>query len=98
MARGGKTPITCRDCPVRIIFATRDGRRLPYEAETREPFTDAAFGCHVLIGDQAMTLREAIDHVQVRFEVSEAKARDLVAGYPAHRPHFHARPDEESTA
>lgn len=98
MARGSKTPLTCRNCPTRIVFASRNGRRVPYEAEAREPFSDAAAGCHVLIGEQAMTLSEAISHFQVRFEVSETKARDAVTGYPAHRPHFHARPDEEPAA
>lgn len=98
MTRGGKAPLTCRECPTRIVFASRNGRRLPYEADAREPFTDRATGCHVVVGEQAMTLTEAIEHVRTRFEVSEAKARDTVAGYPAHRPHFHARPDEEPTA
>lgn len=81
----------CRDCDLPIIFATRDGRRVPYDADARTGFTDAAMGCHVLVANQAMTPGDAIEHFRTRFEITETKARDLVSGYPFHRPHYHPK-------
>lgn len=86
-----KTWLWCREpgCDTKIRFATRNGRRRPYEHQDRPAFSVEATGAHVLIADHAMTPAEAIEHFRVRFEVSEAKARDLVEGYPFHRPHHH---------
>lgn len=81
----------CRedDCDTKIIFATRDGRRLPYEYADRQPFSVEATGAHVLVSGQAFTPREAIEHFRVRFAIPEEKARDLLEGYPWHRRHTH---------
>lgn len=81
----------CRedDCDTKIIFATRNGRRLPYEYADREPFSVEATGAHVLVSGQAFTPREAIEHFRVRFAIPEEKARNLLDGYPWHRRHTH---------
>lgn len=89
--------VWCREigCDTKLLFASRNGRRLPYEYTDRPPFSDEATGCHVLVAGQAMTPAEAIEDFRVRFEVAEDKARDLVSGYPFHRPHHH--PTEQET-
>lgn len=87
----GRTWVWCREsgCDTKLIFATRNGTRRPYEHTDRPPFSVEATGCHVIVAGQAFTPREAIEHFAIRFEVPEDKARDLVEGYPFHRPHTH---------
>lgn len=84
-------------CDTKLIFARRagtpeNGPRFPYEYADRAPFSIEATGCHVLIDGTAWTPREAIEHFQTRGEGrTEEAARELVSGYPFHRPHFHER-------
>ena len=87
----------CRedDCDTKIIFATHEGRRLPYEYADREPFAVEATGAHVLVSGQAFTPREAIEDFMVRLCISEDSARELVSGYPFHRPHRHSSVQED---
>lgn len=87
-----RTWVWCREagCDTKLIFATRNGRLLPYEHADRAPFSLEATGCHVLIAGQAMTPAEAIEHFQVRAGgLPDEKARELVSGYPFHRLHLH---------
>lgn len=86
----------CREpgCDTKLIFATRDAgtpaaRTVPYEYADRAPFAVESVGCHVLIAGQAMTPGDAIEDFQVRLGISDDKARELVSGYPFHRPHHH---------
>jgi hypothetical protein len=85
------------DCETQLIFASRNGRLVPYEYADRPPFSDSAVGCHVLIDGIALTPREAIEHFQTRGEGrSEDAARELVSGYPFHRPHYCERPGTDA--
>lgn len=82
-----------RDCGTKLTFATRAGttRVLPYEYQDREPFSEP--GLHVLIDGVSFTPGEAIEHFQTRGEGrTEDQARELVSGYPFHRPHICDRP------
>lgn len=86
----------CREpgCDTKLIFATRysgtaRARLVAYEYADQEPFSAKAAGCHVIVAGQAMPPLEAIEDFQTRLEISTEKARELVAGYPFHRPHFH---------
>lgn len=89
--------VWCREtgCDTKLIFATRypgtpSARLVPYEYADRAPFSLESTGCHVIIaGQQSMTPGEAIEDFKVRLGISDEKARELVAGYPFHRPHFH---------
>jgi hypothetical protein len=83
-------------CGIEIILAFRvdAGRWVPYEATDHDPTSAAASTCHVLVTDQAWRPADLIEHFQVRFEVTEDKARELAAGYPHHRPHFHTTDEE----
>lgn len=73
-------------CDTKLLFASRHGRTLPYEYQDRAPFSEP--GLHVLIEGTAFTPLEAIEQFQTRGEGrTEEKARELVAGYPFHRPH-----------
>jgi len=98
-----KKPWTwCRDkgCETQLIFARRYGTTqvLPYEYQDRAPFSIEATGAHVLIDGTSFTPREAIEHFQTSGEGrSEAAARELVEGYPFHRPHFHDLSPTEPT-
>lgn len=84
-------------CEAKLIFATRDQRTVPYEYTDLTPFSIEATGCHVLIDGVAFTPREALEHFQTRGEGrSEDTARELVSGYPFHRPHRCER-DESAT-
>lgn len=80
-------------CETRLIFARRagtgaQGRRYPYEWDDVEPFALASTGAHVLVAGEAFTPTELIEHFQVTSGgMPEDKARELVAGYPWHRPH-----------
>lgn len=89
--------VWCREigCETKLIFATRNGRLLPYEHADQPPFSDQSVGAHVLVAGQAFTPREAIEDFQVRLAIDSEKARDLVSGYPFHRLHLH---DKEPTS
>ncbi|WP_168929832.1 hypothetical protein [Nocardioides sp. GY 10127] len=82
-----------RGCEHRIRWARVNGASRPFEWEDRPPFTPEAADALVLINGQAFTPRAAIEHFQFSREITEAKARELVAGYPFHRLHRHS-PDE----
>lgn len=74
-------------CEARLIFATHNHRTLPYEYDDRAPFSLEAAGCHVLVGGEAWLPLELIEDFQTRLGIPESKARELVTGYPFHRPH-----------
>lgn len=84
-------------CDEPIIFAARPNtrRRLPYEAADREPFSVAATGSHVLVAGKAWVPGDLIEYFRTQFEISEDRARELVSGYPWHRPHIHDRDTTE---
>ncbi len=81
--------VWCNGCPTKLIFARRVGtdRKVPYEHADQPPFSDHAAGAHVIISGTAWVPGDAIEDFRVRFEISEDKARELVSGYPFHRPH-----------
>lgn len=90
-----KVPWTwCREpgCDTKLLFARRHGRALPYEYDDRAPFSLASTGCHVLVAGEAWIPRDLIEDFQTRLGISEEKARELVSGYPFHRPHRCERP------
>lgn len=93
MTRGGPSPIWCRneECGIRIIFARRAGttKRVPFEYADQTPFSDASAGCLVIVAGEAWRPIDLIEDFQTRFEIGEESARELVSGYPWHRPHFH---------
>lgn len=95
-------PRPCRDegCDVRVILARRmpSNRWAAYEADDQPPFTERSAGCHVLVSGQAWAPLDLIEDFRVRHELTETAARDLVAGYPFHRPHFHPRDTEGATS
>jgi hypothetical protein len=80
-------------CDTRLVFARRAGTspgspRYPYEWDDLPPFSDRAAGCHVIVAGEAFTPTELIEHYQVRAGgLPDAKARELVSGYPWRRPH-----------
>ncbi|MCM0619812.1 hypothetical protein [Nocardioides bruguierae] len=78
-------------CDQRIRWARVNDRPRAFEWEDRPPFTPEAGDALVLVNGQAFTPREAIEHYQVRLEITEAAARELVSGYPFHRLHQHTR-------
>lgn len=85
-----KKPWTwCRrpGCDTKLIFARRNGRVLPYEYQDRAPFSVHSAGCHVIVAGEAWEPLELIEDFQTRLGISEPKARELVTGYPFHRPH-----------
>lgn len=82
------------DEPITWASRPRGGPRLPYEAEDRVPFSDAATGAHVVVAGKAWIPGDLIEHFRTAFEISEDRARELVEGYPWHRPHVHERVDE----
>jgi hypothetical protein len=86
-----RPPQWCRSCDTRIVFAARPGtdQKVPYEAQDRTAFSPEAAGCDVIVAGQAWLPQDLIQDFRVRFETSEDKARDLVAGYPFHRAHTH---------
>lgn len=84
-------------CDTKIIFARVAGtdRRIPLEARDRETFSTDATGALVVVAGEAWKPRDLIEHFQTRLGgISEEKARDLVAGYPSHRPHGHDRDEQ----
>ncbi len=88
-------------CETKLIFARRAGTsttagRRPYEYDDLPPFALQSTGAHVVIGGEAWTPGELIEHYQVASGgMPEAKARELVSGYPWHRPHTCDRDNSE---
>lgn len=81
-----------RGCDTKLTFArpagtTADAKRRPYEYDDVAPFSPESIGCHVLIAGEAWNPLDLIEDFQVRLGISETKARELVTGYPFHRPH-----------
>lgn len=93
MSRGGPAPIWCREesCDTRIIFARHAGTQkwVPFEYADQVPFSDAAVNSMVIVAGEAWSPRDLIQDFRTRFEIGEESARELVSGYPWHRPHFH---------
>lgn len=84
--------VFCRseNCDAKLIFARRAGTvsRRPYEYDDLPPFALQSTGAHVVIGGEAWTPGDLIEHYQVTSGgMPEAKARELVSGFPWHRPH-----------
>lgn len=81
-----------RGCGTRVILARRafssGGRWLALEAQDQPPFEQASAGCYVVVDGTAYTVNEAIEDFQVRLEITDTKARDLVSSYPWHRAHY----------
>lgn len=95
---GPGDPRPCREpgCTVTIFLARAvtgtsltGGPWWPFEATDRPPFTQEATGCRVVVSGAAWKPLDLVEHYMTRFETSETRARELVAGYPHHRPHFH---------
>lgn len=87
------TPRPCREgCGVQVFLArlmpqgTRWGA---FELTDRDPSTQAAVGCRVLVGVQAWRPADLVEHFQTTREISEEQARELSGGYSWHRPHHH---------
>lgn len=87
----------CREpgCDTKVILAQRmpEGRWVALEAADRPPFSDLAVGCLVVVARQAWRPADLTEDFMTRLEISEAAARDLVSGYPFHRPHHHEKED-----
>lgn len=91
----------CRDegCPTRITLARRAGeqRWSAFEATERPPWTPEAAGSLVLVYSpasrewHAWRPHDLVEHFHVTRGVSEETARELVAGHPWHRLHYHAQ-------
>lgn len=85
------------NCDVKIILAilapTPPGakeRWAAFEATDREPFSEAAAGARVIVsGRQAWRPIDLIEDYRVRHGLTETAARELVTGFPWHRPHHH---------
>lgn len=86
-------------CETKLIFARRAGttRVLPYEYDDRAPFTEGSAGCHVIVAGEAWSPLDLIEDFQARLGISEPKARELVTGYPWHRPHRCEQIDQTTT-
>lgn len=92
------TPRPCRDgCGTRVVLVMRQpsGRWGAFEAVTRNPHHLEAVGCWVLVGEQAWRPADLAEQFQTSRHLDGDTARDLVADYPHHRPHFHPRPEED---
>lgn len=94
-------PRWCREpgCDTRVVLARRafTGTWLAVEATDRPPFSMESAGCVVVVAGQAWDPRDLIEDFMTRFETSEPKARELVEGYPFHRPHMCTTPTTEET-
>lgn len=90
-AAGDSRPCNQTDCDVKVVLAARvpSGKWAPYESTDKPAFTPESAGCHVILHRQAWRPPDLVEHFMVRHEISEHAARELVAGYPWHRPHFH---------
>lgn len=92
------------DCAVQIKLAIlaptppgQEPRWAALEARDREPFSNEAVGCRVLVADrQAWRPQDLIEDYRVRHELSEEAAREIVSGFPFHRIHHHERPEDAS--
>lgn len=98
---GGAHPQWCNHdgCPVQVVFARLgpNGPWAAFEARDREPFSDEAVGARVLLSRVAWRPADAIEDFQVRFEIGENQAREIVSGFPFHRIHTH-RDDTPTTS
>ena len=75
MSKGSPlTPRPCRDdtCDVSVIVAARQphGRWAAFEAADRNPSTQAAADCWVLIGTQAWRPADLVEQLMVSREIS----------------------------
>ncbi|WP_426243753.1 hypothetical protein [Nocardioides sp. LHG3406-4] len=91
-------PRTCNRCAERVILARRwpTGAWRAYEAKDRPPFTQEATGAHVLIAGQAWTVADLIEDYMVRHELTEDAAKEIVSGFPFHRPHYDDPPHTQT--
>lgn len=103
MTRGADPGRPCKDpgCDVKIVWAKRAGtdRWLPLEVADQEPFSVAAVGCVVVVGNVAWKPADLMEHFRVRSEgkATEDHLRDLAAGYPWRRIHLHEPADQYAT-
>jgi hypothetical protein len=95
-AAADSRPCNRAGCETRVVLAKKvpSGKWVPYEATDRPAYTPEAIGCHVIVSGQAWRPFDLVEHFMVRHEISEHAARELVAGHPWHRPHFHATEKE----
>lgn len=78
--------------------ADQERRWGAFEATDREPFTDRAVDCRVIVGGrQAWKPAELVEDYMVRHEITESAAREIVSGFPWHRAHIHEHIDTSST-
>lgn len=93
-------PRWCREkpCDVKVILARRalTDRWACFEADDQPPFSAASAGCLVIVAGQAWKPLDLIEDFQTRFEITESAARELVAGYPFHRPHHHEKENQST--
>lgn len=80
-------------CLVPITLARHQpgGQWVAYEAQDREPFSIAAVTADVLIGTQSWRPADLVEDYMVRHELTETAAREVVSGFPFHRPHHHLK-------
>ena len=86
-------PRDCREdtCRGQIILAriATTTSWMPLDADDLPPFSTESTGCLVVVTNEAWKPAELIEDFRVRFEITREKARELVEGYPFHRPHEH---------
>lgn len=97
-------PRYCREpaCGAQIILAIlaptppgADPKWGAFEATDREPFSEAAASARVVVADrQAWRPVDLIEDYRVRHGLTESAARELVTGFPWHRPHTHPTEQE----
>lgn len=96
--QGPGVPRPCNGCDVSVILAfnplTTHWRA--FEAAERIPWSNESAGCYVIIHGQAWRPIDYVEDVRVRNELTEEKAKELAAGWPWHRPHFHPKTEETS--
>ena len=90
-------PRPCSTCGDPVVLAHPPGnpeRWVAYDAQALDPDAADVTRCHVLVGSRAARRRDLVERFAVERELGEARARDLVAGYPHHRRHFHPTDDD----
>ena len=97
-----ETPRPCIDCGETIILAhppSRPGAWAPYDAPDLDPDSvETIAGYVVLVNGQAWRHRELLEHYAIDRELGEERARELVTGWPFHRPHHCPRATNDQEA
>lgn len=86
-----ETPRPCRYCGAAIILARPSDRPeawFPYDAMDIDPVSAMTVaGFVVIVSGRAWRHRDLLEHYAVELENGEPAAREIVAGFPHHRPH-----------